>query len=234
MLGLSITTIVILVVAFILFFKITKVIWKAVIFSLLVVLLLTSILGYFVYKDVEKIINEDKIVLVTSGENIISGMVFSKEFDQAEYLTQEELGIYEEFYQSGEYESILEDRYLLINIKTEMYEHLDELIELTNGTTKQTVNKQDAMELLNAETPEQFIEIADKISENITSSENVSYQEMLEYKLKVSAALVNEVIEDTENNGINDVVENTEFYPNRLTIVLIREIPELIKSVMPN
>lgn len=234
MIGLSITTIIVLMLVFILFFKVTKVIWKAILFAFLIVLVLFSLLGYFVYLDVQKTINEDKIILVTSGENIVSGMVFSKEFDQAEYLTQAELDVYEEFYQADDYESILEDRYLLINIKTEMYEGLDETIEISNGTTKQTINKQDAMDLLNAENTEQFMEIANKISENITEANNISNQEMLEYKLKVSAALVNEVIEDTENNGINEVIENTEFYPNRLTIVLIGEIPELITGVMPN
>jgi hypothetical protein len=234
MIGLSITTIIILVLVFLLFFKVTKVIWKAILFSFLVILVLFSLLGYFVYTDVQKIINEDKLILVTSGEDILSGMVFSKEFDQAEYLTKEELGTYEALYQSGDYESILEDRYLLVNIKTEMYAGLNETIELINGTTAQIVNKQDALDLLNAETPEQFMEIADKISENITNTDNISNQEMLEYKLKVSAALVNEVIEDTENNGISEVIENTEFYPNRITIVLIREIPGLIARVIPN
>ena len=234
MIGLSITTIIILVLVFLLFFKVTKVIWKAILFSFLVILVLFSLLGYFVYTDVQKIINEDKLILVTSGEDILSGMVFSKEFDQAEYLTKEELGTYEALYQSGDYESILEDRYLLVNIKTEMYAGLNETIELINGTTAQIVNKQDTLDLLNAETPEQFMEIADKISENITNTDNISNQEMLEYKLKVSAALVNEVIEDTENNGISEVIENTEFYPNRITIVLIREIPGLIARVIPN
>lgn len=228
MLGLSITTIIILILLFFVFFKITKIIWKAILFSLLVLLVFLVGFGYLVYADINKIINEEKTILVSTEEEIISGLIFTKEIEEAIYLDEEIIEDYSEKLKEGNRKAVLNESYLLIILKTEIFDEMGDTIEVLS----EPVPKEDALSALSAETPEEFMEIANRISENITESDSITREEMLKYKFQISGVLAQNMLE--EKGGAKKIVKDMEFYPNRISLVILKEMPNLIENLIPD
>ena len=81
-----------------LFFKITHIIWKTIIFTILIIILVFGITGYAIYEDIQKTINEDKIFIISGDDMVLTGIIFSDNIEERVYLNQWEIEEYSNFY----------------------------------------------------------------------------------------------------------------------------------------
>ena len=193
MFGISIITLIILAFVFFILFKITKVIWKAILFTFLILVLFLGLLGYLVYSDVQSIINEEKKIFIVSEKQVLTGTSFIDFQEQTNYFTNSELNTYTEHYKEEDYKKMLGEAYLLLIIKTDIFEDIGDTLVIQN----ETISKKEVLNMLSANNTQEFIQIASQVSENITSSDSVTQDEMIEYKFKLIAAILKESLEET-------------------------------------
>ncbi len=222
-----IISILIIVAAFFIFLKIFKVIWKVILLTLLVIIIIIGVFAYIVYQDVNHIIHDEKLVLVTSNDEILTGAIITDNTDTIQYLTRTEIEQYEPLINEEKYEEVLGDKYLLITIETGVFDTLNNTIEFQG----EEYEKQEVISMLAAETPNDFVRIASTVSKNISVEDTINDDEMIQYKAQISAALLQQTLEDYQN-GEENLIENTEIYPETITIGILKGEPDLINAVL--
>ena len=76
------------------------------------------------------------------------------------------------------------------------------------------------------------IEFLDKAIEVTRINDTIiTKDKMIEYKLQITLILIEELLR--EEDGSKILLENTKFYPERLTIKLIKQTPPLIDKILP-
>ena len=217
----SILSIIIIISIVFILFKLTHVIWKTILFSILIILLITGITGYMIYKDVQNTINEEKIIIVSYEDEVLTGLTFSENLDDKKYLTTNQLNEYSTFLSEEDLKQILSDNYLLINFNIVKINNTNGVEYMNNSFTKDEV-----FEMMLAENPTEFIQSASKLSEEISLNEIITEEEMIEYKMGISGLLFKELLMSDQNT-----LKQIEIYPERITIKIIKELPFIFDSI---
>ena len=137
------------------------------------------------------------------------------------YLKMDQLGVYSEYLESGDFESILSDNYLMINVD------LINLNEINNTEyMNNTFTKDEIFEMMLAENPKEFINSASKLSDEIELDQGITEDKMVEYKMGISGLLFEDILTSDQ-----DIINKIEIYPERITIKLIKEAPFILNSV---
>jgi len=223
---LELSIIVIIIILSLIFFKIRKIIWKTILFTLLVILIIIGVTGYLVYKDVQEIINNENIILITSEQGVQTGaIVYKGEEFNTNYFNEQDLIIYSEYLKNDDYKSALGDRALLIILNTSMFNNLDRSISI-NG---QEFPIKEGVDSLMSNVTSEFIDKATGILKINMSI--INKDEMIEYKFKMTPILVGELVR--EEGGTKTLSQNTKIYPERLVIKILKQTPYLIKRLFP-
>ncbi|MBS3172576.1 hypothetical protein J4438_03280 [Candidatus Woesearchaeota archaeon] len=204
-------------ILFIILLKITKILWKAILFTLILFLLITSLTAYLVYKDVNNIINEDKTFLLVNNQTVLAGGLITGKFEEIIYVNDSELENYSVLYSSKDYKSILGKNYLLIILKTRSLEELN----LTITTPENIIQSDDLVKLLEIENKEEFLKQAEEL--NLTYIDQAS-QDILNTKLAITKDILQATLKD-DVSKLKDVVKEVEFYPDRLSIMIAKQMP---------
>jgi len=228
MFGLSIISIIIIVVFFLLFWKLTKIIWKAILFTVIVIIIFIGLTGYLVYIDIQHMVKEEKIVIITSNGQAVTGAIIPEHINQTTYLTSSDLELINQNLKDGDYDSILGNNYLLITLDTDILDYKNNTIEINGGEYK----TEEAIDILLANTTQDFIILASNISENISITSSITENEMIQYKAQIAGAIIEDTLENKPS--AEDLINDIDFYPNRITLVLITNAPGLINNLLQN
>lgn len=218
----SILSLIVVILLVFLFFKITHIIWKAVLFTLLILLLVFGITGYIVYKDIQNTINEEKLIIISNENKVLTGITFSDSLDEKQYLTTEQLNEYSEYLELEELDVLLSDNYILIQLDLSDFNEINDTEYMNNTFTKEEI-----FEMMLAENPSEFIDSASKLSEEIDLDQTITENEMIEYKMSISGLLFKDILMSPDK-GIFDQIN---IYPERITIKLIKETPFIFNSI---
>lgn len=205
------------VIIFVILLKVTKILWKAILFTLVLFLLITGLTAYLVYKDVNNIIDQNKLFLLVNDQNVLAGGIITGQFEDISYLNNSEIENYSISYAEKDYKSILADNYLLIILETKSLEELN----LTVTSPENIIQSDDLVKLLEIENEEEFLRNAQEL--NITYLENTS-QDMLNIKLAITKEILETTIK-TDTLKLKDVVQGVQFYPDRLSILIAKQMP---------
>ena len=217
----SIISLFVAILIILLFFKITHIIWKTILFSILIMIIIIGITGYLIYNDAQKTITEEKLIIISYENKALTGIIFSDNLDDKQYLKMDQLGVYSEYLESGDFESILSDNYLMINVD------LINLNEINNTEyMNNTFTKDEIFEMMLAENPKEFINSASKLSDEIELDQGITEDKMVEYKMGISGLLFEDILTSDQ-----DIINKIEIYPERITIKLIKEAPFILNSV---
>lgn len=217
----SIISLFVAILIILLFFKITHIIWKTILFSILIMIIIIGITGYLVYNDAQKTITEEKLIIISYENKALTGIIFSDNLNDKQYLKMDQLSVYSEYLESGDFESILSDNYLMINVD------LINLNEINNTEyMNNTFTKDEIFEMMLAENPEEFINSASKLSDEIELNQRITEDKMVEYKMGISGLLFEDILTSDQ-----DIINKIEIYPERITIKLIKEAPFILNSV---
>ncbi len=174
-----------------------------------------------IYKDVQNTINEEKIIIVSYEDEVLTGLTFSENLDDKKYLTTNQLNEYSTFLSEEDLKQILSDNYLLINFNIVKINNTNGVEYMNNSFTKDEV-----FEMMLAENPTEFIQSASKLSEEISLNEIITEEEMIEYKMGISGLLFKELLMSDQNT-----LKQIEIYPERITIKIIKELPFIFDSI---
>jgi len=205
------------VIIFVILLKLTKILWKAILFTLVLFLLITGLTAYLVYKDVNNIIDQNKLFLLVNDQNVLAGGIITGQFEDISYLNNSEIENYSISYAEKDYKSILADNYLLIILETKSLEELN----LTVTSPENIIQSDDLVKLLEIENEEEFLRNAQEL--NLTYLENTS-QDMLNIKLAITKEILETTIK-TDTLKLKDVVQGVQFYPDRLSILIAKQMP---------
>ncbi len=236
--------IVFFIIAAVIIIKMVGTLFKAImaIFSLLTFAML--IFGLFVYMDAndlkENFADSDKLFLLESNDNIISGFYgVMGEKQTPAFLTEQELEQYNNLYQKNDLQSIQSDKfYKVFIIKKSLFDDIDQGVEMNDVVfTKEDINEilssdnavEDIMDLIIAkrELPTDSESLREDMRENFKSD--------IETKGLLFAALFSEKISDegpvvllSELKGKNIMV-----YPETVVFKLAKTIPiSLVEKIV--
>ena len=159
MIEISIITIIILTVIAYIFFKLTKTVWKTILFTLIIILVFIGAIVYLVYQDVQEVINGENTLLVASEGKVITGATFQK--DNINYFNEADLDPYSSHLLEEDYESILGNDTLLIILNTSMFNDLDTSVIIE----EKTFSTQEGVSLITSNTVSEFLEKAKTIAD---------------------------------------------------------------------
>ena len=223
MIEISIITIIILTVIAYIFFKLTKTVWKTILFTLIIILVFIGAIVYLVYQDVQEVINGENTLLVASEGKVITGATFQK--DNINYFNEADLDPYSSHLLEEYYESILGNDTLLIILNTSMFNDLDTSVIIE----EKTFSTQEGVSLITSNTVSEFLEKAKTIA--YINETIITNEELIKYKLQITLLLVQGLI--MEDQGAKTYIKYSKFYPERFTIKLIKQTPQLIEKLIP-
>jgi len=155
-LGLIIIIVFIIAIA-ILLFKLIKKVFLALIAFIFVMLIVTAIFGFLVYRDVADLrtnfVDSEKKVFIADDERMLVGFstdTFSG--DSTFTFSWEELQTYNSYYNEKDYSSILGSAYKIFIWRLDSFEGLDEEVETSKGDR---ISKQSAVNVLTADDAKQ-------------------------------------------------------------------------------
>nr|MBA4405185.1 hypothetical protein [Nanoarchaeum sp.] len=213
------------VIIFIILLKVTKILWKAILFTLVLFLLITGLTAYLIYKDANKLVKQDKLFLLANDQRVLAGGIITGEFEEIQYLNNSIINNYSYFYSTNDYNSLLTDKYLLIILKTQSLEELN----LTVSTPEATIPSEDLVYLLEIENEEEFFKQAQKL--NITNSYYAG-QDIGITKLVITKDILDTIIKK-DTLKLNEIIKEVQFYPDRPSILIIKQMPlKVILSLM--
>jgi hypothetical protein len=205
-----------------LFFKITHIIWKTIIFTILIIILVFGITGYAIYEDIQKTINEDKIFIISGDDMVLTGIIFSDNIEERVYLNQWEIEEYSNFFKNKNLQSILDEKYLLINL---------DISSMNNKTilnySNNLVEGEKMKNIMLSESPGQLMMQMRDIEGNENNyDEIITFDEMIRYKMDLSGPLIKEIIISDKN-----IYDKIEIYPRRITIKVMDELPIIFNLI---
>jgi len=144
------------------FFLITRKIIKAIFLASSTLFVIILILSFFIFADVmnlkENLESEPKIFLLEDDSKILTGMVFSdmSDFNSMNFLPEDDLKNLGSSYMKHDYESMLDEKFLMFIFSMEAFENSDStIIEVED----QTFEKELIFQMLRSDDPIQiFIE----------------------------------------------------------------------------
>ena len=226
MIGISIISVILIVVVAYIFFKITKIIWKTILFTLLIILVVVGVTGFLVYQDVQEVINGKNGILVISEEGVQTGAIlYNEEEIEIEYFKEEDLNTYSGYFKNNDYKSALGDKSLLIIFNSSMFDNLDKSISIDD----MEFSTKEGIDLIMSNSTIEFLDKAIEVTR--INDTIITKDKMIEYKLQITLILIEELLR--EEDGSKILLENTKFYPERLTIKLIKQTPSLIDKILP-
>lgn len=195
-------------------------------FTILIIILALGITCYAIYDDVQKTINEDKIFIISEENKVLTGIVFSNNFEDRNYLTYEEIDEYSGFLESKKLQLILDEKYLFINL---------DISNINNATTlnysNNLIDNEEIKNIMLSESPEKLmIRMNDVMGNKNNYEEITTLDEMVRYKMDLSGLLIKEMV--TSDEGLYDKID---IYPERITMKIMDELPiifNLIKNKM--
>jgi hypothetical protein len=218
----SIATLFGIFLIFLIFFKITHIIWKTILFASILILLILGITGYLVYIDVQNTIVEEKLIIISNENEVLTGITFSSSLDEKQYLMMDQLTAFSEYLEVGDLDSILSDNHILIQLDLSDYNEINDTEYMNNTFTKEEI-----FEMILAKNPSEFLNSASKLSEEINLDQTITENEMIEYKMSISGLLFKDILMSPDK-GIFDQIN---IYPERITIKLIKEMPIILNSI---
>jgi len=218
----SILTILIIIGLFYLFFKITKIIWKAIFLTFLIIVVLFSIMAYFVYSDVQELKNSEKLILFGYDNEVLTG-AHDEGFLSLKYLNNTWLS---KLNSLENIKDLSNDDYLLIYINLSLIDQVEEPIVIENYT----LNKLDMINILKAESPSEFVSLINN-EVNLSLEPALSEDQMIEYKFKLSAILIKDLI---DNKKYKELFNHISIYPNKFIFILIKKAPSTIGWILNN
>jgi hypothetical protein len=198
-------------------YKITKILWKAFLFTFLISLIILGIFAYFVYIDVSSLMEKQKLLLVVSNEKIQTGYIFSDQ--PTSPITYKQLTTFNEHYPQN-IDLISQDKYRVIFIYDTAFQDTPETIAFQNITFR----KQNLINALNANTSQEFINTLSEDKENLISTQEISQDELIKYKAYIAGLLLKPVLENP-STLVSNLKEGNIKLHNSIINFLIKQIP---------
>ena len=215
----AILTIIILTLIIFIFYKITHVIWKTILATLIILLIIIGATTYFVYSDIQKTITNDKIIIISNENEILTGVIFSNNNTEKKYLDQEMVSNYSGLLKNGDYGGIMGEKYLMaildisnsMGAKNKSYSNI-------------TTSGDEIKQLMLINSPGEF---SIKLNSLLGTNNMVltDMDEIIKYKMNLSSLLLKDmVVKGTLQN-------NLLIYPERITLKLIGEFPKIFNLI---
>jgi D-lactate dehydrogenase len=121
----------VVVLAFFLFLKVLKGIFKLFVSAILLVIILTGVLGLLVYSDFknfqDNFENSSNVYFIADESQLIAGFEATGFGDgEKEILSEEKIASLQTFYETGDYDGLLENHYKLLIFKQELFSEFSE------------------------------------------------------------------------------------------------------------
>ncbi|MBU3941628.1 MAG: hypothetical protein KKF74_01815 [Nanoarchaeota archaeon] len=187
--GLIITIIIFVVVSIVILKIVTKLI-KAVLMILIIAFLITSIFGFFTYKDAvelkDNLESKPKLMLLQDNEKIVAGFVATDFEEEAEFLRISQVAEYQNSFKKQDYKKMLGNNQKMFIIDLKAFDLVDEKVnfngkELSKNFLYSVLKSNDPISLYKSETG------MDPALNGISDP--------VEFKSQVFAALFSEAIE---------------------------------------
>lgn len=204
-------------ILFIILLKVTKILWKAILFTIIAFLLITCLISYLVYKDATNIINKDKVFILVHDQDLLTGGVIKGQFNEMIYFNDSEMESYSECYLNKDNKCILGNRYLLIILETRSLEELN----LTITQPGRIIQGEDLVRLLEIKDQEEFITKASEL--NLTYLQDTS-QEILVSKVAITKGILENTLKE-DSTKLTKLIKEVRFYPDRLSILILKQMP---------
>lgn len=182
-------------------------------------------MAYLIYKDVNGLVNESKLILLESKEKIQTGYILSK--DTQRLIASQDLMEINNYYKNKNLNAVRNSTYRLIILDTKLFKDLPDIIPFENIT----YNKQSLLLAIDSETPEDFSLKLGNNKGDLIGDNNISNEDLIKYKATIAGILLSSLSEDPKNliKGIKN--KEISFYPNSITIILLNQLPsDLLES----
>lgn len=147
----TIITVAIIIILFIVFFKIFKTILKAISYTLLIVVIVSLVFGYFVFQDLKDIQQnfetEPKLFLLEDNNKIMAGVIITGN-ESVTLLTQKEQDKYTQYLKQNDLKSIKGNNYKLFILKKGFFNssvQIEEDINLTKEQAAEIMTSEEAI-----------------------------------------------------------------------------------------
>ena len=212
----AITTIIILTILLFIFYKITHIIWKAIIYTLIILLVIMGTTTYLVYNDVQKIISDDKIIIISNENEVLTGAIFSNNDEKMTYLDQNEIDNYSILLGQGNMGAIKGEKYILARLD------ISNLSDMGNiSYSNITMNLDEVKQLMLARTLDEFPINFNDLSEFEDDQVLEDTDKLIKCKMRLSMLLMRGMM-------VKSILfDNLSIYPERITSKLIEEFPKI-------
>ena len=228
----SIITIIIFIVAAIIIFKIVKTILKTILVVFILGLLLTSIFGFFTYKDTVKLKDnletESKLILLQNNEKIIAGFITADFEKEPEFLTISQITEYQNSLKKQDYKKMLGDNYKIFIIDMKAFDFNDEELDFVG----KNVSKNTLYSVLKSNDPIILYKSKTGVDPGL-----YSINDPVEFKSQAFAVLFSEAIEKQGQFFIFNEYKkkNVIIYPETAVFKFIKLIPTaFINNIFEN
>jgi len=179
-------------------------------------------MAYFVYSDVQELKNSEKLILFGYDNEVLTG-AHDEGFLSLKYLNNTWLS---KLNSLENIKDLSNDDYLLIYINLSLIDQVEEPIVIENYT----LNKLDMINILKAESPSEFVSLINN-EVNLSLEPALSEDQMIEYKFKLSAILIKDLI---DNKKYKELFNHISIYPNKFIFILIKKAPSTIGWILNN
>lgn len=213
--------ILIITIVFFILYKVIKTFWKVILFTFLFILITIGTIGYLVYNDVKAMMEQPKLIILESNQEIQTGYRINK--DQQEVIPSEKLKEINEKYKTNSLASITEGEYKLIILNSEMFKELPDQINYQNVS----YSKKALIDSLNSNTSEEFLNRLGIHQENIigTVTNEISEEDLIKYKAAITGILIFGLSEKPKNLIKQIDLGNIRIYPSSITLIIIKQMP---------
>ena len=223
--------IIFIIILFYILYKIFKSILKTIISLTLIIIILTTLIGFFVYKDVQNLKENmnSPIMILLQNQNYIAGLTIEK--GKITFIPEETIKEYDK----GELKEIIGPNFKIITISMQFIEELP--IETVHyNQFNKDLTKQELISTLKSEKPVDYLiievfklqpEMADIAKNTIFSSD---IKDNSQFKAALTLLTLQNLIENKETEYIlNSYKENNiKIYKETITFKLFKLIPNSI------
>jgi len=223
--------IIFIIILFYILYKIFKSILKTIISLTLIIIILTTLIGFFVYKDVQNLKENmnSPIMILLQNQNYIAGLTIEK--GKITFIPEETIKEYDK----GELKEIIGPNFKIITISMQFIEELP--IETVHyNQFNKDLTKQELISTLKSEKPVDYLiievfklqpEMADIAKNTIFSSD---IKDNSQFKAALTLLTLQNLIENKETEYIlNSYKENNiKIYKETIAFKLFKLIPNSI------
>ena len=215
----------IILLVFLIVFKFVFKIFKYFMIAFILLIIVIGVSGYFIYRDAVSLANnfptQNKLILINI-DKIESGFIIST--DEPIFLTQDKVNIYNQFYQNGNYKSILENNYKLIILKIDKIEFTDQVLDYQGFMLDKVL----VLETIKSDDPKTYLYNL-KFSDRYTKQDFDKQINVENIELKSAFGLLL-FMQEYKKNGVFFIVKefkkgNIIVYPETAVFKLIKILP---------